>query len=207
MGRKTINSFEKVRVFGEVYKIKEPSAIPKVYTLKKEGTVCHIEMQDMEWLVKLAREYRKYEQLLKPVKVNLSGIIIHKGETEVYGFNEEVTEIADVVMRVTNLKSKSLNQIYILDCYEVGKSKCFVQTICDISKDVAEPYVLRPNPIPFENLQRIKDSSEIAAALLLGLKIYLNLEEICKFNEELARDEIPSEIHVRRISLFGREIV
>ena len=125
MGRKTINSFERVRVFGEEYSVKTPSSIPPIYVLKKEGTVCHIDMRDMEWIVKLASKYRRYEELHTPLSTNISGIIIHPDETlQQYDLNLiDISELTDLIMKVTYLKSKSTNQVYVLDCYQKGKSK------------------------------------------------------------------------------------
>ena len=116
MGRKTINSFERVRVFGEEYSVKTPSSIPPIYVLKKEGTVCHIDMRDMEWIVKLASKYRRYEELHTPLSTNISGIIIHPDETlQQYDLNLiDISELTDLIMKVTYLKSKSTNQVYVL---------------------------------------------------------------------------------------------
>lgn len=211
MGRKTITSFERVRVFGEEYSVKTPSSIPPIYVLKKEGTVCHIDMRDMEWIVKLASKYRRYEELHTPLSTNISGIIIHPDETlQQYDLNLiDISELTDLIMKVTYLKSKSTNQVYVLDCYQKGRSKCFVQTICNVEKEVAEPYIIKPNPIPFIDSTRIKSNSEIASAIMLGVKIYLNLKKYINFGDELeeARCGESSEIYIRRITLLGKEIV
>ena len=204
--RRKANSFTKVRVFGEEYDVKVPDRIPKLYDLRKFGRICHIKMENTEWLVRHANKFRKdpltQESILFPFF-----IFIHADDnkTDEYGI------LKDLIIKPTYLKSKDKDrQVYVLDCYECGTSKNIIQLVCDISQEMAIPYIIKPNPLPFMERTALTKGSEITAAIMLAAKVYLNVTKIGReeYNESCEYYETPkSDIWLDPYTLFGREVV
>lgn len=209
--RRNNKSFTKVRLFGEEYSIKAPDRIPKLYELRRFGRICHLNIEHTEWMMRHANKFRADPLTQEPISFQMF-IVIHpdenpetKAEMEKYGI------VGDLIIKPTYLKSKSSNrQVYVLDCYEQGTSKSIMQLVCDVSEEVAIPYIIQPNPLPFFGGENIKKSSEIAAAIMLGAKVYLNVTKIGRqtYDETCEYYETPkSDIWMEPYKLFGRDVV